>query len=543
MKKLIWQMINIVIISAMLVITSQSVFVQAAEASIEEDKNAIVEVQVGLESYAGDFYPIKSASGFIVHNQSNGAFVLTTNHTVVVTNKEKKRVCKKNGLDSSVSGLSTKIRVVVEGDVSTNVEVKASSEQDDFCVLSVGDVLKKKSVIHLDDSEDYSVGDEIYVLGYSSESVKNGTYNIEDVEIHSGSIQNTTAGISSGVYIQHSAVILPEQSGGPLLSKEGYVIGMANSSIINESLDVYYALPIDKIKPILDNYGIAYESKEKDMALDNLTQLYNRCQQEVDSKAYKRNSKEALYNALNKVSELLSQDDYDIDTIISAVTLLESGEKSLVKKTPKIVVIRLILLVLFFILFIRMIIKFIAYSKLKKCITSDENSVEDICEVDKNVRDEESNTPETPFVLDKIMKTQTIDSLFSDNESNETVILEKSDSTVTMKQGLTNVDLNVFDSARAILVEQISGKKVYVSKKEYRIGKNSDNDLPIRKDVISRKHAMIFWKSGDYYIKDLDSANGTYVNGKVLEDTPVKLRSQDLITFADVEMLFIIREV
>lgn len=51
--------------------------------------------------------------------------------------------------------------------------------------------------------------------------------------------------------------------------------------------------------------------------------------------------------------------------------------------------------------------------------------------------------------------------------------------------------------------------------------------------AVSRRHAGIFYKEGRYCIRDFNSANGTYVNGKRVRDDAVPLANQDKIVLAD----------
>ena len=56
---------------------------------------------------------------------------------------------------------------------------------------------------------------------------------------------------------------------------------------------------------------------------------------------------------------------------------------------------------------------------------------------------------------------------------------------------------------------------------------------------ISRKHALLEQEAGRYYISDLASTNGTWLNGERLVPNEKKvLVNEDLITFADVRFMF-----
>lgn len=53
-------------------------------------------------------------------------------------------------------------------------------------------------------------------------------------------------------------------------------------------------------------------------------------------------------------------------------------------------------------------------------------------------------------------------------------------------------------------------------------------------DAISRRHARIFVNAGVYYIEDLNSTNGSWLNGQILtQGAPCAIKDGDRITFAD----------
>src|SRR5262245_44182708 len=59
------------------------------------------------------------------------------------------------------------------------------------------------------------------------------------------------------------------------------------------------------------------------------------------------------------------------------------------------------------------------------------------------------------------------------------------------------------------------------------IGRLSGNDLVLNHPTVSRTHAGIKEVDGDYWIFNLSNANGTLLNGELVEDTP--LADGDLI--------------
>jgi len=73
------------------------------------------------------------------------------------------------------------------------------------------------------------------------------------------------------------------------------------------------------------------------------------------------------------------------------------------------------------------------------------------------------------------------------------------------------------------------------------IGRASDCTIPIKDRYLSRKHAEIVAQDGGWYVKDLGSANGTYLNGtRVERDSP--LRTGDRIRLGDTEIVFVSAE-
>ncbi|NWG20886.1 MAG: winged helix-turn-helix domain-containing protein [Chloroflexi bacterium] len=69
------------------------------------------------------------------------------------------------------------------------------------------------------------------------------------------------------------------------------------------------------------------------------------------------------------------------------------------------------------------------------------------------------------------------------------------------------------------------------------IGRDTSNDIVIDHPLASRRHARLERDDGGYSVRDLDSTNGTYVNGERIEGVHA-LHNQDRIWVADAEIVF-----
>lgn len=70
------------------------------------------------------------------------------------------------------------------------------------------------------------------------------------------------------------------------------------------------------------------------------------------------------------------------------------------------------------------------------------------------------------------------------------------------------------------------------------IGRDDSNDIVIKDNFISKSHAQIIKDEDLYFLEDLDSANGTYLNGQQIFDA-IELKDKDMIDIGQVEFLFV----
>ena len=72
------------------------------------------------------------------------------------------------------------------------------------------------------------------------------------------------------------------------------------------------------------------------------------------------------------------------------------------------------------------------------------------------------------------------------------------------------------------------------------LGREEKVDIYLKGNTISRRHASIGFEEDKFYIKDLDSTNGTKINGKFIKTgTKSTLNHRDRIELGDVEVQFL----
>lgn len=81
-------------------------------------------------------------------------------------------------------------------------------------------------------------------------------------------------------------------------------------------------------------------------------------------------------------------------------------------------------------------------------------------------------------------------------------------------------------------------KDSYSIADELTLGRASSNNIIIKDPYISKNHFKIIKDEDDFFIEDLNSSNGTYLNGYKLEDIAI-LKNNDLIKTGDLEFIFL----
>lgn len=91
--------------------------------------------------------------------------------------------------------------------------------------------------------------------------------------------------------------------------------------------------------------------------------------------------------------------------------------------------------------------------------------------------------------------------------------------------------------AYAVLVDVNTKMPVYIRKKDVLIGRGNQCDIKLLSDTVSSEHARIHLTSKGWALSDLDSHNGTRLNGRYINE-PQLIFDDDMIAFSDSVFIF-----
>ncbi len=101
----------------------------------------------------------------------------------------------------------------------------------------------------------------------------------------------------------------------------------------------------------------------------------------------------------------------------------------------------------------------------------------------------------------------------------------------------SNVGKRLEKLKKAEIVALSCQGKSYSAVGKMTIGRGRDNTIQVDDNLASRHHALLQKINDAYFIKDLNSTNGTRVNGKQIpEGKYIKLKSKDVIKIGRTEI-------
>ena len=114
--------------------------------------------------------------------------------------------------------------------------------------------------------------------------------------------------------------------------------------------------------------------------------------------------------------------------------------------------------------------------------------------------------------------------------------INKSDQARAVPKGVSYLELVTKKSKLYFNVENV----YLLNKSVMVIGRNPACDIFIDDLYMSSKHAQLWTKGGEWYLGDMGSTNGTFVNGERLDRRAVALDSGDRIRVGQLEFTAVI---
>ncbi len=114
--------------------------------------------------------------------------------------------------------------------------------------------------------------------------------------------------------------------------------------------------------------------------------------------------------------------------------------------------------------------------------------------------------------------------------------LRKKIKTISEIKTAENKEKNISLNAKLILQTKGFSKEFKITKDETFLGRSEENDFEIPDSTVSSVHAELTSEKSGYFLKDLGSTNGTFVNGERIEFT--KLHKNDKIKLGSAFLVF-----
>lgn len=268
---------------------------------IDVAKNGVVSIQFYLKDAAyyaiidgktvkqepinnGNDVGVSSGSGFFVGESGQNPSYIVTNHHVVAdyidageggvyqleTGGYYTDSKTGNQYEKVIGATSCELRVYYDDNDYDVAYVECYGDQNkvDLAVLTIRHATDKRKPLQIQVPTDDMVGETVYTVGFPgvAKNMLTGasSYGIDDITVSEGIISKFAADDKGVERIQTSAVIQHGNSGGPLVSEAGYVMGVNTNSVSNASNEVnYYSINSSELVKFLDKNSIPYETAKQ----------------------------------------------------------------------------------------------------------------------------------------------------------------------------------------------------------------------------------------------------------------------------------------
>lgn len=498
-----------------------------------DERDGIAQIRLVYTDTAGQDYLLKSGCGFFFGDSDTGTYCLTNHQVVTLSEAEKQLYREQFAIESGE--LPTKIEIVLKKDILITATLENGSQNMDFAILKPDESLKGTTNLRL--SEETNVFQEnqyIYGLGFQ-DIVGN---NLEVVKTE-GILEDwvTNADIH---YYRHTIPVTMNNMGGPLLNEQGEVIGI---NVSGWGASGGYALQISEVLEILQTLGIVYNAELiiDTQGLSEAVQQYEVLKQED----YTEDSWKTGSLMYEQAVELLSRiENGRIDSYTQQEVLAMEQElcRAMEQLEPKGITVKQVLMIagIVFSIMTGMIIA-LAVILVKK-----RNAYRmEIEEQQKKINAEKLKKETDRIIPGELLGTN--GAYLPENRSLLQIYEERKQQPAIIETTVLSVETNPHvlcgsqTQGNPMLIRKRTGEKILIEKNSFVLGKSREQtDYCIANNPnISRIHICIKKNTDGFYIQDLRTTNGTYVDGeKVNWDKDVKLTNGCIVRLADEEFEF-----
>lgn len=468
---------------------------------MERAVNGVVQINYVYVTEDNAHHIVKGGPGILIGDAEKGEYVITSLTQMTMSDAEKDKILAtfkvaKNDMERERSKFS--YDVVIENDVTEPVTLVNSSGNLDMAVFKLSQTLYNRTPMFFlysdqNDKEAYNDGTvdltNAFVLGFPDEIVfqKNEAYySNERVNKTNGQVVNIVKDNNDVQLIEHTVQIGRNSVGGPLVSKEGYLVGM---NTLRSEGNYCYSVSSNSIVKVLSGMGIKFDS----ISIEKL---------KADAEA--------------KAKE--DEDVTPASTVATTTGISDDVAPALpVWVIPVIIVFGVIIVALIAVV----VIYIIKNSKKKK---DGQNGDISIAGANAQV----------------VVQATTPQQDFFGNTSGDTTVLGAGGGFDNSMTGM-NMATPSQRLDGGYLERKKNGESIAISKANFCIGKDDLHcDFCVRdNNTISRQHAIISISAGRVYVEDNHSKNGTFLNDiKLISGQRQELRDGDRLKLSNEEFIY-----
>ena len=528
---------------------------------ILDSRDAVLKINSYYDVAKTKFYG--SGTGFLIGAKGGGSTIVCTNwHVVTNTNEE----------SGSYGKPLPSVNIVSNRDIELTAEVLFASQKADFAILKLQNPIYKRTPLALADTKQLKGTETVYALGFPglAEFVQDdATYRPEDVSVTSGNIGKLTT-IENIPVIQHTAATTFGNSGGPLLSSNGAVIGI-NTYLAWDGVGstLSYAIQISEIRNTLDDLGYTYLEapsitdvldipKPTDPAENTTTTTTEPAEKYTitfNADGGNGGTEQTLEKGAMPAAPSVTKDGFTFDGWSPEVSAV-SGNATYTAKWVKDADYTWAILAAVFVLLliIAAVVIIVIKGKGKKAVAAPpqnqpmqmrppmppmQQPMAPHAPIQPPVQQAPimQQPPIQPPVQQPRPAQRNDGTAVLGGPVGETTVLgaNAAGETTVLSESELKAPTNSF------LVRVKTGEKIYINRPLFRIGKDRSRvDYFIADNsAISRSHAAIVNKNGEFFIIDNNTTNHTYVNGEMIaSNMETKLDHGAKIRFANEEYEF-----